>query len=65
MNGCGCRFELQHRCPMCGHQWTNNHCPHDGVQSRCKECGWIDLGKRSPLEFLGVVSPPSEDTDAA
>jgi hypothetical protein len=59
--GCGCPFDYPFTCPACGHSRAVNHCPHDGVQNRCPACGWLDPGKASPLEFLGLVPPPGED----
>jgi hypothetical protein len=26
-------------CGACGHQWYGLHCPHDGYQNPCPECG--------------------------
>lgn len=26
-------------CPTCGRRWWGLHCPHDGVQNPCPECG--------------------------
>lgn len=26
-------------CEFCGHQWAGLHCPHDGHQNPCPECG--------------------------
>ena len=55
---CGCPFDYEFTCPGCGRTRVTNHCPHDGVQTRCKECGWLDPGKVSPLELLGWAVPP-------
>lgn len=26
-------------CATCGHQWYGHHCPHDGYQNACSQCG--------------------------
>lgn len=26
-------------CLFCGHEWRGLHCPHDGYQNPCNECG--------------------------
>ena len=57
---CGCPFDYPYTCPACGHERITNHCPHDGVQNRCPGCGWLDPGKESPLEFLGLAAKPGE-----
>lgn len=31
-------------CPMCGYQWGGLHCPHDGFQNPCPNCGeWPEV----------------------
>ena len=57
---CGCPFDYPYTCPACGHHRITNHCPHDGVQNRCPECGWLDPGNESPMEFLGLAAKPGE-----
>lgn len=57
---CGCPFDYPYTCPACGHARITNHCPHDGVQNRCPRCGWLDPGKESPMEFLGLTAKPGE-----
>lgn len=27
------------RCKNCGHTWYGLHCPHDGYQNSCSQCG--------------------------
>jgi hypothetical protein len=51
---CGCPFDYETICAACGFTRITNHCPHDGVQNRCPECGHLDPGKESPLEFIGL-----------
>lgn len=53
-DGCGCPFDYPYTCPVCGHARITNHCPHDGVQNPCPECGHLDPGKVTPLQFLGM-----------
>ena len=58
---CGCPFDYEYTCPACGHTRITNHCPHDGVQNPCPRCGWLDPGKRTPLQVLGFTGTPGED----
>lgn len=47
-------------CQMCGCEWGSGHCPHDGVQRPCPDCGWIIEGGRTPMQRLGFApSPPT------
>lgn len=41
-------------CKVCGCTWGALHCDHDRVQNRCPECRWIDEGKQTPAEILGL-----------
>ena len=47
---CNCEFAPYHysaeeswhylrQCLFCGHQWYGLHCPHDGYQNPCSQCG--------------------------
>jgi hypothetical protein len=44
-------------CPD-GHTWGALHCPHDGVQNPCPECGWLQPGTVTPLELLSGRKMP-------
>lgn len=59
---CGCPFDYEYTCLACGHTRITNHCPHDGVQNRCPRCGWLDPGKETPLQFLGIIASQWEET---
>jgi hypothetical protein len=71
LNDCDCGFDFQEpdgeeswhykrTCGLCGFEWGALHCPHDGAQNPCPDCGWIDPGKRTPGQILGC---PQEDND--
>lgn len=53
-------WQYRRVCALCGAGFGSNHCPHDGVQKPCPTCGWIEPGKRTPLQFLGLREPPPE-----
>lgn len=66
---CACEFDYDEgdgeetwhftrTCRACGFVWGALHCPHDGVQNPCPDCGWRDPGTQTPFEFLGFTSPP-------
>ena len=61
LDDCDCPFDYPYTCPACGRQRVTNHCPHDGVQNPCPECGWTDPGKRTPLQVLGFKDIPGEE----
>ncbi len=45
-------FHFARACGACGFKWGSLHCEHDGVQNPCPECGWIDPGKKTPVQLL-------------
>lgn len=53
---------IMHRrtCGMCDFVWASSHCPHDGAQNPCRRCGWIEPGKRTPMQVLGLRAAPQE-----
>ena len=32
-------WHFKKTCKFCGYIWDGLHCPHDGVQNSCGECG--------------------------
>lgn len=34
-------WHFKRRCQKCGHAWYGLHCPHDGVQNSCPNCGTL------------------------
>jgi hypothetical protein len=32
-------WHYERTCEFCGAQWWGLHCPHDGYQNPCPECG--------------------------
>lgn len=56
--GCDCPYDYEYTCPHCTLTRITHHCPHDGVQNPCPGCGWLDPGKRTPLQFLGLEPTP-------
>jgi hypothetical protein len=42
-------------CGGCGRQWYSLHCPHDGYQNPCSECGWRLPGTKWPFEEFSQV----------
>jgi hypothetical protein len=44
-------YHYRRRCQACGKAWHSLHCPHDGVQSCCPQCG-------ARAESLHRLSPP-------
>ena len=36
----------------CGQVRETTHCPHDGCQNPCPNCGWMPPGARSAVQIL-------------
>lgn len=34
-------YHFKRKCRHCGHVWWGLHCPHDGSQNPCGQCGRI------------------------
>lgn len=45
-------YHFKRTCENCGHVWWGLHCPHDGSQWPCTECGWMKSGTKTPTELL-------------
>jgi hypothetical protein len=63
---CGCEFDyaepdgepswhFARTCALCGTTWGALHCAHDGAQNPCPSCGWIEPGKQTPGQILGMT----------
>lgn len=44
------------RCAACGNKWYSLHCPHDGYQNCCPECG---TRLRSWRKEVGATNVPT------
>lgn len=36
-------WHFRRQCPGCQHVWYGLHCPHDGIQNPCPECGIVPV----------------------
>lgn len=42
-------WHYRRTCPSCGVTWWALHCPHDGIQNPCPECGVTPTPERGSL----------------
>lgn len=49
-------WHYRRTCPLCSYVWYALHCPHDGAQNPCPNCGIRPSG-RDPLEIAGYRAP--------
>lgn len=45
-------WHYRRACKWCGTVWWGLHCPHDGVQNPCPDCGRTPGDRPTPLERL-------------
>ena len=38
-------WHFKRTCDYCGHVWAGIHCPHDGIQNPCPNCGKTPITK--------------------